>query len=167
MSYTPPSPPETYPDWDGVPRDELACHPISGVDLLVALKQGFLQGECLADILTRGARENIRGGDVVVDQVDRLAMVSLWVPAFEDQRTGSREQQAAHVPVSAEIRWEMATLALGAIAAALPDGTVQLGFLDDGHPFMLPMPEYLDRYPHPPEFALGYWDLGVTGLERR
>jgi hypothetical protein len=54
----------------------------------------------------------------------------------------------------------MAALALGAIAAALPDRTVQLGFLDnDRHAYMLPMPEYFEHYSHPPEFALGYWDL--------
>jgi hypothetical protein len=159
VSYTPPSPRETYPDWDGVPRDELGCRPIFGVDLLVALKERFLQGQGLAEILNRGAIENIRGGEVVVNQEDRVAMVRLWVAAFEDQRTGSRER-AAHIPVSAEIRWDMAALALGAIAAALPDSTVQLGFLDnDGHAYMLPMPEYFEHYPHPPEFALGYWEL--------
>jgi hypothetical protein len=159
VSYTPPSPPETYPDWDGVPRDELGHHPIFGVDLLVALKEQFLQGEGLADFLNRGALESIRGGEVVVNQQDRVAMVRLWVPAFEDQRTDSRET-GAHVPIAAESRWRTAELALGAIADARPDRTVQMGFLDDdGHAFMLPMPEYFDHYSHPPEFAVGYWEL--------
>jgi hypothetical protein len=159
VSYTSPSPPGTYPVWDGVPRDELGCRPIFGVDLLLALRERHPEGEGLSEILNWGTLENIRGGEVVVNQEDRVAMVRLWVPAFEDQR-GSREQQAPHVPISAEIRWSMAELALGALAASLPDRVVQLGFLEnDGHAYMLPWREYCRAYSHPPEFALGYWEL--------
>jgi hypothetical protein len=157
----PPSRPNAYPDWDGVPRDELGHRPTFGIDLLVALKEKFQEGEGLADILNWGAVENIRGGEVVVNPDDRIAMVRLWVPAFEDQRTGSRER-AAHVPISAENRWSTAELALGAIAAALPDRSVHLGFLeDDGHAYMIPWREYCRAFHHPPEFAFGYWEYGV------
>jgi hypothetical protein len=161
VSHTPLSPLHTLPDWDGVPRDELGHHPISGVDLLATLRESFLRGEGLANKLNQGALESIRGGEVVVDRQDRVAMVRLWVPAFEDQRTGSRDQHAAHVPISAEDRWDTAGFAIGAIAAALPDRTVELGFLDDdGHAYALPMPDYYRHYdPHPPEFAVGYWNL--------
>lgn len=154
----PPTQPNAYPEWDGVPRDELGLRPMFGLDLLVALKERFLEGEGLAEILNWGTVENMRGGEVVVNQEDRIAMVRLWVPAFEDQRTGSREQ-AAHVPISAENRWSTAELALGALAAALPHRAVHLGFLkDDGGLYMLPWREYCEHYPHPPEFAFGYWE---------
>jgi hypothetical protein len=151
--------PDAYPEWDGVPRDELGLRPVFGIDLLVMLKERFLEGEGLAEILNWGTVENIRSGEVVVNQEDRVAMVRLWVPAFQDQRTGSREE-SAHVPMSAEIRWGTAELALGALAAALPDRSVQLGFLTaDDRAYMLPWREYTQHYPHPPEYALGYWQL--------
>ena len=135
--------PDAYPEWDGVPRDELGLRPVFGIDLLVMLKERFLEGEGLAEILNWGTVENIRSGEVVVNQEDRVAMVRLWVPAFQDQRTGSREE-SAHVPMS----------------AALPDRSVQLGFLTaDDRAYMLPWREYTQHYPHPPEYALGYWQL--------
>jgi hypothetical protein len=54
-------------------------------------------------LYARKPKDQPSGGEVVVNQEDRVAIVRLWVAAFEDQRTGSRER-AAHIPVSAEIR---------------------------------------------------------------
>lgn len=157
MQATPPQP-DAYPDWDGVPRDDLGLRPIFGLDLLVILKQRFPSGDALAEILNWGTVQQIRGAEVVVAEDHTDAMVRLWVPAFEDQRTESREQ-ADHVPISEEERWFIAERALGALAAALPGRAVQLGFLtDDGPAYMVPWRDYCWHYTHPPEFALGYWE---------
>ena len=54
MGPTAPAP-SGYPDWDGVPRDELGFRPSFAIDLLAALKERFLEGEGLAEILDWGA----------------------------------------------------------------------------------------------------------------
>ncbi len=153
-----PDQPDPYPDWDGVPRDELPLRPLFGLDLLLILKQRFPDGEALAETLNCGTIHQIRGGEVVVGEEPRDAMVRLWVPAFEDQRTESREE-ADHVPIAEGQRWFVAERALGALAAALPGRAVHLGFLtDDGPAYMVPWRDYCWHYTHPPEFALGYWE---------
>jgi len=157
MPPTPPAP-DAYPDWDGRPRDELPQRLIFGLDLLVILKQRFPDGEALSEILNWGTLAHIRGGEVIVGEDQPDAMVRLWVPAFEDQQTDPREH-AGHVPIDAASRWNVAELAFAAIAATLPHRSVHFGFLtDDDRAYMLPWREYTQHYPHPPEFAFGYWE---------
>jgi hypothetical protein len=160
MGPTSPAP-DAYPDWDGVPRDELPLRPIFGLDLLVILKQRFPDGETVAEILNWGTVHQIRGGEIVVGEDQSDAMVRLWVPAFEDQRTENRERDEStdHLPIAEGQRWFVAERALGTLAAAQPGRAVHLGFLTgDGSAYMLPWREYCQHYPHPPEFAFGYWE---------
>jgi hypothetical protein len=160
MPPTPPAP-DAYPEWDGIPRDELPRPIVAGLDLLVTLegRQDFPAGQAVSEILNWGTVSHIRGGDVAVNEEQHDAMARLWVPAFEDQATDAPED-ADHVPIPAESRWGVAELAFAALAAALPHRPVLLGFLtNDDDAFMLPWREYCQHYPHPPEYALGYWEL--------
>jgi hypothetical protein len=49
-------------------------------------------------------------------------------------------------------------LAFAALGAAMPDRVVHFGFLTANSSFALPWHEYCRHYPHPPEYALGYWE---------
>lgn len=160
MPPTPPQP-NPYPVWDGVPRDELPLRPIFGLNLYVKLKgrHGFPAGEILADNLNRGALKYIRGTSIEVDDKGDTS-VALWVPAFEDQQSENREREepTEHIPLPESERWEIAELAFAALGAAMSDRVVNLGFLTPESSFVLDWYEYCRHYPHPPEFAFGYWE---------
>lgn len=160
MGPTSPAP-DAYPNWDGVPRDELPLRPVFGLDLFVILKdrRGFPAGEILADNLNRGAIKYIRGASIEVDDKGDTS-VTLWVPAFEDQQSENRERDepTEHVPISESERWEIAELAFAALGAAMSDRIIQFGFLTPESSFVLDWHEYCRHYPHPPEFAFGYWE---------
>lgn len=153
--------PGELPAWDGIPRDELPLRLIRGLDLLVILKsrRGFPAGEVLSEALNRGAVSHIRGADIEVDENGDTS-VTLWVPAFEDQKTDAAEhaEPTNHVPLPETERWEIADLAFTALGAAMPHRVVHLGFLTADSSIALPWHEYCRHYPHPPEFALGYWE---------
>ncbi|MFI4992440.1 MAG: hypothetical protein ACHQCH_02345 [Solirubrobacterales bacterium] len=163
MSSMPPTPPapDAYPDWDGIPRDELPLRLTSGLDLIVTLEgtQNFPAAGALSEILNWGTISHIRGGEITANNEQHDAIARLWVPAFEDQTTDAPED-ADHVPIHADARWAVAELAFAALAAALPHRSVFLGFLtNDDDRYMLPWREYCQHYEHPPEYALGYWEL--------
>lgn len=163
MDSTPTTPPGpgACPTWDGVPRDELPLRLVFGLDLLVILKRrrGFPAGEVLSETLNRGAVSYIRGALIDVDESGDTS-VTLWVPAYADQRTEDRERDepTKHVPLPESERWEIAEFALAALGAAGSDRVVHLGFLTPESSFVLDWHEYCRHYAHPPEFALGYWE---------
>lgn len=104
-----PSQPNPYPEWDGIPRNELPGRFPFGIALLAVLKgrHGFPAGEILSDTSTNGAANHIRGGQIDTDE-DGDTSVALWVPAFEDQRSEirDREEPAEHTPLSEAERWK-------------------------------------------------------------
>lgn len=159
----PPAPhrPAAYPRWDGVPRDELPTRFPFGLTLVALLtgRRGFPAGEILSETLRYAAAGYIRGGKIETDDKGDTSVV-LWVPAFKDQRGRTREleEPTEHTPLSESERWQIAELALAGLGAAMPDTVVRLGFLTADASFALPWNEYCRHYPHPPEFALGYWD---------
>jgi hypothetical protein len=153
--------PGELPAWDGTPRNELPLRTVFGLDLLATLtnRHGFPAGEVLADNLNRGALRYIRGASIQVDDKDDTS-VALWVPAFQDQQGENRERDdpTEHIALPAGERWEIAELALAALGAAMPDRATGLGFLTPDSSFVLDWHNYCHHYPHPPEFAFGYWD---------
>ena len=163
VSSTPTTPPGpgAYSTWDGVPRDEVPLRFPFGLALIALLKdrRGFPAGEILAETLNRGAVNYIRGGVIEVDERGDTS-VTLWVPAFADQQSDVREREgpAEHVPLGEGERWEIAELAFAALGAAMSDRVVHFGFLTPESSFVLDWHEYCRHYPHPPEFALGYWE---------
>ena len=153
--------PGERPAWDGVPLDELPLRLIKGLDLLAILegRRGFPAGAVLSQNLNRGAVSHIRGAKIEVDENGDTS-VTLWIPAFEDQTTNAAEQAEPtdHLPFSETERLEIAELAFAALGAAMPDRVVHFGFLTANSSFALPWHEYCRHYPHPPEYALGYWE---------
>lgn len=159
-SMGPSSPaPDAYSDWDGVPRDELPLRLTFGIDLIVILERRFPAGKLLADTLNRVCVRHIRGADIDVNERGD-ASVALWIPAFEDQRSENRERDepTEHVPISESERWEIAEVAFAALGAADSDRIIHFGFLTPESSFALDWHEWCRHYPHPPEYALGYWD---------
>jgi hypothetical protein len=149
------------PAWDGVPRDELPTRFPFGLTLVALLqgRDGFPAGEVLSDTLRFGAAGYIRGGQIETDAKGDTSVV-LWVPAFKDQQGYVRdeEESAEHTPLREIERWQIAEMALGALAAAMPDSVVRLGFLTADGSVALPWNDYCRRYTHPPEFAFAFWD---------
>jgi hypothetical protein len=132
-----------------------------GITLLALLKgrHGFPAGEILSDTLIYGAANHIRGGEIVTHEEGDTS-VTLWIPAFEDQRSEirDREEPAEHTPLSEAERWEITELAFAALGASIPDRAVYFGFLTADSSFVLPWHEYCRHYEHPPEYAFGYWE---------
>jgi len=153
--------PDGYPDWDGLPRDELPMRFPFGPTLLAVLtgRRGFPAGAILSETLRYGAVNYIRGGKVETDE-DGGTFVTLWVPAYEDQESyiREREEPAPHIMLGESDRWEIAGLALSALGAAMSHRGVYLGFLTPDSSFARPWQDYCRHYTHPPEFALGFWE---------
>jgi hypothetical protein len=149
------------PPWDGAPRDELPTRCPFGITLLAILKgrRGFPAGDILSDTLSYGAVNYVRGGEIETDDKGDTSVV-LWVPAFKDQLGHVREQEepAEHTPLSERERWRIAELAVSALGAAMSHVAVHFGFLTDDSSFAMPWYDYCRHYPHPPEFAMGFWD---------
>ena len=55
-------------------------------------------------------------------------------------------------------RWEIAEVAFAALGAADCDRIIHFGFLTAESSFVLDWHEYCRQYPHPPEYAFGYWE---------
>jgi hypothetical protein len=74
-------------------------------------------------------------------------------------KTGAIEhaEPTEHVPLPETERWQVAELAFAALGAAMSDSIIHFGFLTNNSSFVLPWHEYCRHYPHPPEFAIGFW----------
>jgi hypothetical protein len=150
-----------YPAWDGGADRVLPAVAITDqaefVQELIEMPYGVGQRIIEGSRSGSSVLNEMAAGEVARDR----AMVILWLPFFDDQRTfgGADEPDVEHEEIDAPERWRDTETAMGILLLGEPTVAIELGFVvDERENFALPWFEYCRHYTLAPQYVVATWE---------